>query len=464
MIYYEIISGVLGFAIFVLLSPRVKVLLAFFIMTVCFDLAPRIILNKDIWDFGAVLLLVAGVQLLFMKRQSTSYRAGFVTLLQIFIGWMLVCLLWSILIYGYPVLDTLKASRQMIIGFLSFFIFLRLFDTDQNAFNFFMKALYVGTFILLPITIAQYFIGRPLLFGLHREYGEVIRSLPVFLPICLLNFWFIASKLLTADRVAKHELLYAGMVTGVMVLTFTRGIYLAVLFVFCVMLIILTLNKRLNTRAATAFFSLSVLCVTVLLFGGMLDRVVARLASAVDVVTLEEVSKKGPDVDTFSDRLALTKERFILVAEQNPFIGFGFLHENNVPAKLRNKLRYGSPIATPEYLDKYRSGHPYVPAFYSADIGWAEMVIKTGILGLCIFLLLIVSFVIHYNKKETAVSVYHLRLGFFLQTLTLSLLMFNGSTFVGLVQIPSFMLAGYLYCSRVRYVAHSVDQSTVEAV
>jgi len=73
---------------------------------------------------------------------------------------------------------------------------------------------------------------------------DVIRSLPVFLPIALMHFWIIASKLLSAERVKTHELLYAAMVIGVTVLTFTPGIYLTILFVSCVMLVTLSPGKR----------------------------------------------------------------------------------------------------------------------------------------------------------------------------------------------------------------------------
>jgi hypothetical protein len=466
MLYYAIAAGVVGLIGFLLLRPRVKVLIAFFVMTSCFDLVPRLIFNKDVWDLGAVLLLIAWLQLAFLKVKTPFHTYSYVALIRIFIVWMFVCLLWSILISDYPALDTLKASRQMIIGFLSFFVFRRLFATDQDAFSFFMKSLYVATFALLPISLVQYFIHRPLLFGLHREYGEIIRSLPVFLPIALLYFWIIVSKLLTADRVAKHELLYAGMVIGVTALTFTRGIYLSVLFVFCTMLITLTINKKLDARATIAFISLSVVCVAILLFGGYGNKVIERFASAIDLAFLDNAKATGHNEDTFTGRLALTKERFELVAEHNPLIGYGFIHENNVPNALRAKLKFGSAISTPEYLEKYRNGHPYVPALHSVDIGWADVVVNTGLLGFSLFLLILGAFIVNYllNTKAYSLVVYQFRLAFYLQVLALILLMFNGNPFVALVQIPSLMLAGYAYCSLVRPDVRSGDQSTAIAI
>lgn len=458
MLYYQIVAVIAGLLIFVFLSPRIKVLLAFFVMTSCFDLVPRIIFGKDVWDLGAVLLLIAWLHLACLKVKTPSHSLSYVVLIQVFIGWMFVCLLWSLLIYDYPALNTLKASRQMILGFVSFFVFKRLFSTDQGAFRFFMKSLYVGTFALLPITLAGHFLHEPILFGLHREYGEVVRSLPVFLPIALLHFWIIASKLLTADRVATHELLYAGMVIGVTALTFTRGIYFSVLFVFCVMLITLSFNKRLNARAVTVFFPLAILCVIVLYVGGYADRVIERFSSAVDLVFAGKAKANDRNQDTYTGRLALAKERLELVAKHNPIIGYGFIHEENVPSALSAKLKYGSVIYTPEYVEKYRHGHPYVLALHSADIGWADIIINTGIFGLTLWVLFFTLFVVDFysTARHTPGQYYHARIGLFLQTLVGVLLMFESNTFISLVQIATFMLAGCWYCA----IGQPQDQST----
>lgn len=460
MLYYAILAGVGGLIGFLLLRPRVKVLIAFFVMTSCFDLAPRLILNKDIWDLGAVLLLLAWVQLLLMKRRSAVTKASYITLLRVFIGWMAVCLVWSILIYGYQVLDTVKASRQMIIGFFSFFIFLRLFSVDPRAFDFFKKALYIGTYLLLPITIAQYAIGRQLLFGLTVEYDQVLRALPVFLPISLLYFWFIVSKLFTGERVITHEFMYAAMVIVVTALTFTRGIYFAALSAGGLMLATLAKENRLNTRHAVIWLSLSAITLSLLLLGGFGGRVISRLVSGLDIVTSGVSKSKQGGEDTFTGRLALTKERLEMVAEYNPLVGYGFIHEEKVPNALRAKLKHGSVIYSPEYVQKYQYGHPYVLALHSADIGWADIIVNTGIVGLILFVAILGAFATNYytTTKSSDSSVYQLRLAFLLQIISLVLLMFNGNPFVVLVQIPSLMLAGYAYCNLAQQVIRPGNQ------
>ncbi|MDN5941748.1 MAG: O-antigen ligase family protein [Nitrospira sp.] len=465
MFYYGMAAGVVGLIVFLLLRPRGKVLIAFFVMTLCFDVAPRLIFNTDVWDLGAVLLFIAWLQLTFLKAKTPSQTFSHVVLIRFFIGWMFVCLLWSILIYGYPALDTLKASRQMIIGFSSFFVFLRLFSIDPGAFGFFMRSLYIATFLLLPVCIVQYVTNTPLLFGLITDYGGAVRALPVFLPICLLNFWLIVSKALTADRVAKHEIVYAGLVIVVTALTFTRGIYFSVFCMSLVMLITLTAEKKLNIRAAMIVFSVSAFCVVLFLFGGWKGKVINRVTSGIEVLFSKASTGKHDDVDTFGGRLALAQERFSLVAKHNPIIGYGFIHEDNVPSAMRAKFKYGSVIYAPEYVEMYRHGQPYVLALHSADIGWADVIVNTGILGLFLFILILGSIAFNYyrNSKVIASSAYHFRLAFFLQTITLALLMFNGNTFIVLVQIPALMLAGYSYSNKLRDESHPASLSTAIA-
>ena len=127
MLYYGIAAGMVGLIAFGMLSPRIKVLIAFFVMTSCFDLVPRILFKIDVWDVGAILLLIAWFQLALFKTKVSTSTVGYVVILRVILGWMVLCLLWSVLIYEYSVLNSLKASRQMIIGVFSFFVFKELF-------------------------------------------------------------------------------------------------------------------------------------------------------------------------------------------------------------------------------------------------------------------------------------------------------------------------------------------------
>lgn len=446
---FVLAGGFIGLVVFLILKPRIKVLIAFFVMSQCFDLAPQLLFGKLVWDFGAVLLLISAAQLIFLNKRNSDIDSTTIKVLGVFFGWLVICLMYSIFVYGYPIMETLKTSRHMIVGYLSIFIFLRLFSVDKNAFEFFARSLYIITFVLLLIIMIQFLTKTPLLFGLATEYAGVNRYIPIFLSISLVYMWFILSKILTAYHVKKHELVYVALTVFTTALTFTRGIYIAVVFVFLLMLFVLFRERKLEIKSAIVPVFLLIIFVPVLVYTGSLDRVIGRAASGLEILLTDKTKRNKTNSDTFSGRINLFQERVSLVVDHNPIVGYGFIHEDNVPRKLRNSLKSGSVIYTPEMVKKYQNGHFYVLALYSVDIGWANLVIITGLTGFTIFLIFIVSFILSYRKTRVDdLRVYHFRLAFYLQTVVLLLLMFNGSTFTNHVQISGMIIAGYIFCSR----------------
>ena len=440
----------MGFLAFIALKDRVRVFVAFFIMAQCFDLAPQIVYGKNIWDYGAVLLLISAAPLLFKKKIESEKRPLFVTVLLLFTAWLFFSLLYSLLVYGYPLLDTIKAARVMIVGYLSLFIFLRLFSVDKDAFDMFVKWFYVITFVLLIVAIIQYILGIPLLFGLHREYGSVTRYLPSYLYISQMFLWYILSKYFASESVKKHEFLYAAMVVFITATTYTRGIYLAVLFAFFMMFFLLFRQGKVKANATIGFILVFTVGVTVLTASGALDRVIGRATSGLDILFSDNVKDTEIDIDTYTGRWLLVKERFQLVAKYNPVVGYGFIHENNLPKTLKDGLKYGSLVNTPEMREKYLQGHPPVLALFSVDVGWGNIVLATGFVGFFLFCVFIVSFLISYRRKQISdIRFYHLHLASYLQTIIFLLLMFNGSSFTHQVHMPMLMLAVYVYCGRI---------------
>jgi len=447
---YAIPVGIMFTFLFLLLNPRSKMLLAFFAMTLCFDLIPRKIYGRDLWDIGIVLLFIAWFQLILMKPNRLDVRYRYIKAVKLFVVWMGFCFLWSVFVNGYPVVETIQASRQMILGYLSLFAMLKLFADDERALGYFLKSFYVLTYALLFVCTAQYALGRPLLSGLITEYEGAVRALPVFLPICLLNFWIVAAKMFSGKPVAYHEIGYAALVVFLVLVTYTRGIYFAVAVTALVMLATLFLERRLKIERAASVAALSVIFGALLFSAGLLDRVVQRAASGVGLLMAANAPQKKIHDDTFSGRLALADERFGLVAERNPVVGFGFIHENNVLERLKMKFRHGSVVGTEKYRRQYAYTDRYTVALHSADIGWPNIAIDTGFVGLALFMAFLLGFIGHYYKNTKMVrdDIYPLRLGFFLEAVTLTMLMFNGSSFVSLVQIPLFMVAGYTICTK----------------
>jgi hypothetical protein len=463
MNFYALIVGALGLGIFLMLSPRLKVCVSIFVMTQCFDLVPRHIFNKDIWDFGTALLVLTWWHLLLLEKKVTIRFDRNVKLLIGFIAWMSCSFLWSVFIYEYPLIDTVKASRHLIFGYLSFFVFLRLRMVDPAGFEFVQKALYVVTYLLLPVCILQYVINKPLFSGLVVNYEEVLRGLPVFLPFCLLYFWLILSGLLAGREVRWHELIYAGMTMIVTALTFTRGIYLAVTGVFLLMLWLLAKDGEIRLGSFVLQTTIAAACLVGLFLLGALDRVATRFSSGIDILLAGQPTKDGTDVDTFSGRLALVEERFALVARHNPLVGYGFIHENNVSPEFRSRLKHASIIQTPEYKERYRYGHPYVPALLSVDIGWADIVVKTGLIGFMVFVMFLLSMCLSYAKNRPwDPAHYHVRLACYLQMVFSVLTMFNGNPLVDHVQIPMVFFSSFVIYSQEEELA-PVDAASASA-
>ncbi len=441
--------AVVLFGGFLWLKPRYKILIAFFIMAYCFNIIPRFVMNWEIWDLGAVLLLITGAQMLFMKTVSEPIKPVYLTVLKFFLAWLCLSILWSLFIYHYPMLATLKASRQMIIGYLSVFIFIRLFRIDPGAFDFYIKFLYWITFFLMIICIAQHVLHVNILFMRATEYGGTYRIIPTFLPICLFLFWISLSKLISRSQIKWHEIFYILLTITVTALTYTRGIYLATTAVSLAMLFILSISRKLFFNRAFVFFAFSVSLTMILGLGGVLDRVLTRAVSGIELISGGQKkvnSKSKDDYDTFTGRIKTAEERFVLVLDKNPYFGFGFIHEEIVPPKIRNKLRYGSVISTDEYLAMYKRNHPYVLALFTADIGWANVVLYSGIVGFSLLILFILCFIMNYIKNILVNDKqYYVRLGAFLQFLVLVMLMFNGTPLTTLIQIPALLIAGYAY-------------------
>lgn len=437
---------------FLRLSVAWKVLVAFVVMTQCFDLVPQVMYGSTVWDAGAIMLLVAAVQLMFAKPKEPKVRAISARLLWIFIFWMGICLVYSLVVYGYPTMNTIKTSRQMILGYLSIFIFLRLFRVDKHALSMLLKWLYIITYVLLIVVLVQHFINFQLLQGLSADYNGTVRYLPIFLPVSLFFLWTILSRFFQGEGLKFHEWVYGGMTVIVVALTYTRGIYLAVLIALSMMFFLLQLRQRLKLTSVVFFFAIASLGIAVLIAAGGGDRILGRAMSGFDIVLDSHDAGSKGDADTFTGRLMLVKERIALVSEHNPVLGFGFLHEGDVSQDLRKEIKIGGAINTPEMQKKYAQGYHYVWALYSADIGWGNIVVNTGFVGLFLFLLFVATFLLSYKKIKMDMPPFsHYRLAFFLQTLVLLLTMFTGSTFTTNVQIPAFMIAGYLYSSAKRH-------------
>ena len=447
MIYLYVALGLAGLMIFSFLGPKTKVLVSYLVMMSLFDCVPNVLLGFFVWDAGIILLFFSWMHLWFTKESPYVYRDTHVRLIKVFVWWMIICFAWSVLVYDYPLLLTIKASRQLMLGYMSFFVLLRLFEEKNNGLTYFLNIFYWLTYVLLVICLVQYVLKVEILFGLIKEYQNAVRALPVFLPFSHLFLWFTLSRFLSGQKTMLHEKMYVLLTLVVTLITFTRGIYFSILLsTIFILLIMLAQRKLVFTRISVAVGAFLIGFTLLFFTTAVLDKAIGRFTSAFTL--LSEVSrqtKKQAD-DTFTGRIGLMKERFAAVADKNPITGFGFIHEE-IYEKQRMPFRYGSVIYTEEYRKRYATGHPYVLALHSADVGWQNIAIDTGIVGFSVFMLILVSVFLNYFSapKDLPLDDYFLRLAFFIQIFNLAILMFNGNTYTNNVHIPAFMLAAFTY-------------------
>jgi hypothetical protein len=441
----------LAYLLFLCLPVRLKLLLSLIVMSNGFDLLPPVMAGWLTWDFGAWGLLLAAGQVLLRKAPPGPGRVRplFVYALGLFWLWMLVPLIWSLFIYDYPAYGTLKYARHMLVGYLSFFVFLRFFETSPAQFERLLKELYWLSLALMSVCIVQFALQKRILFGLYQDYATVMRFLPIALPVCLLFAWRIFRRAMRAVTVKWHEIFYAAVALSVLITTFTRGLYLACLT--AVIMGILLLGTRRQLQAKGFIVTCLVLFVglgTAGVLGG-LDLALSRFKSGAELLTNIQLETSANDVDTFTGRLMLARERFAMVLDRNPIVGYGFLNEDDVWPKLRSSLKYGSIVYSPEMVEAYRYGHPYVLAFHSADISWGDLVLNTGLVGTGLFLFAMLALGLSYLPSEAGLDpqLADWRFAFLLQTLVMLMLTFNGNPIIVNVQLFSFMLAGLAYTS-----------------
>jgi O-Antigen ligase len=448
---YLALAG-MGFMAFLALQPKVKALVAFVLMMNFFNLAPDMLFGMYVWDYGAMLMLVTAVEVYAKTPILEQPKNAYLMVLKIFMAWMVICFVWSLLVYQYPLMHTIKSARQVMVGFSMTLIFIRLFRVQPGAFEYLMKWLYRLTFVAMPVMILQSILHKQLLFATAIEYEGVLRTVPVYLALCTLNLWILGAKLLAQEKLAVHEWIYGVLALATIALTFTRGIYAAVLITAAALLWIMMRDGRLKASSLMLTASLGALLIVVAVAAGLADKILDRAASGLSVLgSADSTSAPGKKSDdTFSGRLGLMQERFSLASAKNPIVGYGFIHEEDIPSEVRSRLKFGTPLGgTAADPTLYARAAAYssvqMLGFYTPDIAWPNFVIATGWVGTLLFMGLLVIFVTsHYrNRLINYPSEYAVRTGLFLQIVWMAVLTLDGPLFWSGIHIPALVLAGY---------------------
>lgn len=440
---------------FLFLRLKDKVLLSYLLMMQCFNLMPSELFGQYVWDYGAILMLVIGGLVLLQRPKIPIVNHGYLVALKVFLAWLFICFFWSLVIYQYPLLDTIKAARYMVVGYSITLIFIRVFSVQPGVLEYLMKWFYWLSFLVMPIFVLQYLLHQTLLFVKAIEYEGALRAIPVFLPFCLLNFWIILVRVLSSVKLRMHEWVYAALTLVVVALTYTRGIYIAVFITSGALLWTMVRDGTLKSGSAFKVLGVGVLLISLLAAVGGGTKVLGRIASGVQALGSGDSSHASKYDDTITGRLGLARERFSLSWEKNPLLGYGFIHEDGVPPELRRSLKYGTPLggtaADPTLFERTASDGHYTLGLYSADIAWADIVIASGAVGVSMLVVLLLTLVIgHRRLRGEHPMGYAVRTSLLLQLVTTTILTFDGDLLFGSAYIPAFMMAAYSLTSEMR--------------
>jgi hypothetical protein len=436
---YQIYLLIAFFVVVLFIGPTGKALLAFLLMTSFFDVTPPRMFGVELWDVGIVLLYLAMIHLAVTGRFEVSLREWYERLLLLFIIWLGFCFAWSYFVLGYPPLEIIQCSRQMLLGYPIYFIFLSLFDNKRRSFDRFMGIVYYLVAVLMVAHIIQYATQIKILQGLVTSYRDVIRALPICLPLALVFMWRNLARLLAGKETSLFDKLFVVLTLYSVLITFTRGIYFSVTLSGLLLFMLMLLEQRMIVSRVAVAFVVVLLGFGVLLTTDTMQWAVERGLSGLNIVIGRGMAVNPKyDGDTYHGRIALVTERLEMVMEENPLVGFGFMHER-LAKDMGIRVRVGG-LRTDGYSKSVSS----------ADIAWGNIVIYTGIMGLLLFSMFLLAVAFSYLRGGRGVDDdrHYLRLAFFVQFFGQVALMFNGNNFTNLLHIPMLMLAGYAFCGR----------------
>ncbi len=411
---------------------KLGLLISFIIMNNGFDLIPEEILIgfgvSRLWILGFLMMLIFAVPLFLRGCREIRIDSKYLIFFLVFLGVVFTSFIWSVAIYKYDLIDTLKASREYF-GYLSFFIFLNLFYNVDRSYQTYFIYIYYIIFLLVVVYIVQYVTGFQIFVGHSTEYEyqgeEIARSIPMFFYIFCMYLWYNLGAWVSGRQLLKGGKLFIILAYAAILFTLTRGIYIASFF--STILVIAYYLKRHEIKISKLIIIFSV--VLALSFFFAMDN---PFSQRIDDIPAN-LTEQGSDSTLFF-RLAILGERTQIAMEKNPIWGLGFYHPEN-EADLH--LLFGP-------WEPDRSS----PALWSADIAWANIVYQMGLAGVVGLSLFLISFISHFPaiiKKDKFLADDLIGFSVYVELIRQIILMWIGAGFTYNTQNIAFLLALYTY-------------------
>src|SRR5208283_1905585 len=152
LIEFIILIILVAGALYLFLNVKYKILIALFVMSSCFGLMEHIVYGIDLWDIGIAMLFIVYVQLWLSTNRKPLEKPLYERILIVFIAWMLIEFAWSL--FHYPIVPTIKAARQLILGYMTYFVFVSFFKSQDYDLEPFFRLFFRITFLFVIVFLA----------------------------------------------------------------------------------------------------------------------------------------------------------------------------------------------------------------------------------------------------------------------------------------------------------------------
>lgn len=325
-------------------------------------------------DGALILILLMFVCYKNKKVDSTPYK-GIQKLAIIFFAYLAFITLIDIVINETSVISVLKTSRHWLC-ILIFFVITKI------PYNTLHKALRITLYITLvtsTIIFIEYLVGTEYFTTSVEENGIKRGALPsyysLFYTLLLFTDFYKLSKI--------KKYLYLGILIASQLISATRSISMAIILGIAVCIWYLSENK-LNT-----FLKLGGLCIAIYVTSFALPSLHERFNEAFDEISGMEQSSKNLDAEgntTFRLYMVAERYQYLKTNTQYYLFGIGNVIEQDFPTIFMIG-GYNKEMRRPTQLD-------------TGDISWSPIILRLGILGLVIYLIMTFKFITFQNHAK----------------------------------------------------------------
>lgn len=400
--------------------PLAALVILFFFLTSGFQFVPLSLFDTGFGITKALDFAVIFIVWTFLVDVRTNIKMiredPFAKTIIVFISFVLIAVLYSLIFYGYDLAYVIRSSRRFLI-LLIYFDFRKLNGFQlQSLVNFLLAVTFLqGAVYLLQIPTGTVLMNSGLVEGASSLLisGGAWWSRYYNFPLFVVLFFFYV---LLAKEVSPPKRFLFVFTFGVVILaTFHRSWIFAVLVgILCVGLL---------TKARRAIVWLAVLYFAIIQLPGsssLSDRLLSGISDFNHAITGGYELTYLPD--TFSFRIAHFIERaeYVASSPQRILFGLGFLTED-------------SPYTRQlPFIVGYADESGVVTQVDTSDIAWSLLVVFVGVLGTLLYIWLYAKgLVIAWNNRGLPIG--QAALGFMVA------MFFTSFTSTYFVDIPTFV-------------------------